>query len=301
MTISITESLNTASKGIDEKTVEEILLIINEEDGKIPNIIKGEIPRIGLAVELVVETLRMGGNIFLIGSGTSGRLGVSEAAEIPPTFSLSPHRFQGIIAGGSEALTRSVEVAEDSSEAGSRELLGRGVDKKDLVIGISASGRTPFVLGGLKTAYNKGVKTIGITCNHETPLSAEVDIEIVIDVGPEVVAGSTRMKAGTAQKMVLNMITTTALIKLGRVYDGFMVGLRPTNKKLMDRAVRILVQISGVSPELAGDLLTQCNGDTRLALLMALTETTLPHAKEILRNNQWNLRDAVREASRDEG
>ncbi len=297
MTIPVTESLNTASKGIDEKTVEEILLIINEEDGKIPDIIKGAIPRIGSAVEQVMETLRKGGNVFLIGSGTSGRLAISEAAEIPPTFSLLPDRFQGILAGGGDAFNSAVEGAEDSPEAGSRSLLEKGMGIKDLVIGISASGRTPFVLGGIKTAHDKGVKTIGITCNHETPLGSKVGLEIVIDVGPEVVAGSTRMKAGTAQKMVLNMITTTALIKLGRVYDGLMVGLKPTNKKLIDRAIRIMVQISGIEPEPACDLLTQCDGDIRLALLMVLTETPLPLAKEILRNNQWNLREAIREAS----
>jgi N-acetylmuramic acid 6-phosphate etherase len=236
-------------------------------------------------VKLVIETLRMGGNVYFVGSGTSGRMGVLEAAEIPPTYGLRPERFQALIAGGRDAVFMSVESAEDYEEGGERSLWGAGIVEDDLIIGVSASGSTPFVIGAIKYAVKNGNKTIGLSCNPDTPLSKHVMVPIEVLTGPEVVAGSTRMKAGTAQKMVLNMITTTSMIKLGLVYDGYMIGVQAWNSKLVERSVEIIRKLAAVPEQRARETLEKSDWDVRIALISSLTELEAHEAKMKLEKN----------------
>ena len=267
----ITEQRNPASKGIDEKLIHEILETINNEDAKITDAIKAQLPQIEEAVEKIITSLSSGGNIFLVGAGTSGRLCVLEASEIPPTFGLSPDRIRAIIAGGVEALYTSVEAAEDNRGNAVFEIEKNQVKSSDLVIGVAASGSTPFVLGAIERAKELGAQTVGVSCNQDTLLSKLVDTPIEVVVGPEIVAGSTRMKAGTAQKMVLNMITTTAMMKMGFVYDGYMVGVQATNRKLKERSKKIVAEITGTSLDMAEKALKAANWDARVAILVILT------------------------------
>ena len=267
----ITEQRNPASKGIDEKSIQKILETINGEDAKITDAIKAQLPQIEEAVDKIITSLSSGGSIFLVGAGTSGRLCVLEASEIPPTFGLSPDRLQAIIAGGVEALYTSVEAAEDNRTNAALEIEKNQVTSSDLVIGVTASGSTPFVLEAIRRAKELGAQTVGLSCNQDTPLSKLVDTPIEVVVGPEIVAGSTRMKAGTSQKMVLNMMTTTAMIKLGLVYDGYMVGVQATNRKLKERSKKIVVEITGASFDEVETALKAANWDTRVAILVILT------------------------------
>ena len=267
----ITEQRNPASMGIDEKSIQEILETINGEDAKIADAIKAQLPQIEEAVHKIITILSSDGNIFLVGAGTSGRLCVLEASEIPPTFGVSPDRIKAIIAGGIEALVTSVEAAEDNRDNARFEIDKNRVTSSDLVIGVTASGSTPFVLAVIEKAKEVGAQTIGLSCNRETPLSKLVDTPIEVIVGPEIIAGSTRMKAGTAQKMVLNMMTTTAMMKLGLVYDGYMVGVQATNRKLKERSKKIVAEITGASFDEAEKALKAANWDTRVAILVILT------------------------------
>ena len=294
MMVRITEERNPNSFGIDEKSVEEILRIINAEDQKIPGAIAAQIHIIAKAVEAIAATISKGGRIFFAGAGSSGRIGVAEAAEIPPTFGLSPESVQGVMAGGPSAVLGSVEVSEDDEPAGVRMLEERGFNKDDLLVALSASGRTPYALGALKRARDVGARTVSLTCNPEAPMNRLADIPIVINVGPEVVAGSTRMKAGTAQKLVLNMLTTAAMIRLGRVYDGLMIGVQPTNEKLRERATRIVETIADVSTEVAIEALDKTLGDVRMAIVVAKTGETPEEAKRILDRSGGSLRRALR-------
>ena len=280
-----TEQRNPISKDIDLRTIPEILEIINMEDSRITDAISKELDKIGEAVKLVIETLRMGGNVYFVGSGTSGRMGVLEAAEIPPTYGLPPERFQALIAGGRDAVFMSVESAEDYEEGGERSLRGVGIVEDDLIIGVSASGSTPFVIGAIKYAVKNGNKTIGLSCNPDTPLSKHVMVPIEVLTGPEVVAGSTRMKAGTAQKMVLNMITTTSMIKLGLVYDGYMIGVQAWNSKLVERSVEIIRKLAAVPEQRARETLEKSDWDVRIALISSLTELEAHEAKMKLEKN----------------
>lgn len=277
-----TEALNPRSRGIDCKPVEEILKIINEEDSRIANLVAFQIDSISEAVEALINAIQKGGRVFFVGAGTSGRLGLLEAAELPPTFGVEHHRFIPIIAGGREAVFRSKEGLEDSVRDGQLALQGHQPGGEDLVIATSASGSTPFVLGAIELAREAGSTTVGISCNRESPLKDAVDVAITIETGAEVVAGSTRMKAGTAQKMVLNMITTASMIKLGRVHDGYMVGLQTTSNKLKDRAKRSISEITKLDLESASELLERAEGDVRVAILSELTDITPKDAKSIL-------------------
>ena len=270
----VTEQRNPASKGIDDKVIREILEIINSEDAKITTAINAQLPQIEEAVEKITATIKSGGNIFLVGAGSSGRLCVLEASEIPPTFGLSSDKIRAIIAGGVEALYTSVEAAEDDRENASNEIEKNGVNPSDLVIGVAASGSTPFVLGAIEKAQELGAQTVGLSCNQDTPLSKLVDTPIEVVVGPEIVAGSTRMKAGTAQKMVLNMMTTTAMMKLGLVYDGYMVGVQATNIKLKERSKKIVSEITGATLDEAENALISSNWDSRVASLVLLSHMT---------------------------
>jgi N-acetylmuramic acid 6-phosphate etherase len=265
----LTEQRNPASEGIDALPVEEVLRIINAEDRKAAEAVGREIPAIARAVEATVERLKKGGRLFYIGAGTSGRLGVLDASECPPTYNVPPDLVQGIMAGGEAALSRSTEASEDDPVAGARDLLDRGFTPADTLVGIAASGRTPYVLGAVARARAMGALAIGISCTPASELSRAVDIAIEPLPGPEVVAGSTRMKAGTATKLVLNMLSTAVMIRLGHVYGNLMVNVQPKNAKLVDRARRIIAEAAGVSYEAAGELLEKSGGTVKTAIAMA--------------------------------
>jgi N-acetylmuramic acid 6-phosphate etherase len=265
----LTERVNPASRDIETRSTVEILQIINHEDQKIAGAVAAEISRLAEAVDAVVNVIRKDGRLFYIGAGTSGRLGVLDAAECPPTFHVSPELVQGIIAGGEAALARATEATEDDPAAGKRDLMAREFTARDALVGIAASGRTPYVLGAVAAARELGALTIGVSCTPDSELSRAVKIAITPLVGPEVIAGSTRMKAGTATKLVLNMLSTAVMIRLGYVYGNLMVNVEPKNSKLADRAKRIIAESAGVNYEQAGHLLDQSAGNVRVAIVMS--------------------------------
>ena len=268
----LTEQPNPASASIDALATEDMLRIINAEDRKVADAVAGEIPAIARAVDAIVASFRQGGRLFYIGAGTSGRLGVLDASECPPTFGVPAGMVQGIIAGGEPALSRATEASEDDPASGARDLAARGFTARDALVGIAASGRTPYVLGAIAEAQRLGAVTVGISCTPDSELARAVAIPIAPLVGPEVIAGSTRLKAGTAQKLVLNMLSTGAFIRMGYVYGNLMVNVQPTNAKLADRARRIVAQAAGVSGERAGEWLDAAGGNVRAAILMALAK-----------------------------
>jgi len=265
----LTEQANPASAALDSLGTEDVLRIINAEDAKIAGAVECEIPAIARAVEAIVTAMEKGGRLFYIGAGTSGRLGVLDASEIPPTFNAAPGMVQGIIAGGEMALSRATETTEDDPSIGARDLQARGFTAADVLVGIAASGRTPYVLGAVAEARKLRATTIGISCTPNSDLARAADIAITPLVGPEVIAGSTRMKAGTAQKLVLNMLSTAACVRLGYVYGNLMVNVQPKNRKLRDRARRIIAQTAAVSYERAGELLDEAGSNVRTAIVMA--------------------------------
>jgi N-acetylmuramic acid 6-phosphate etherase len=265
----LTEQSNPASARLDTLPTEEALRIVNAEDRKVAEAVEREIPAIARAVDAIVAAFERGGRLFYIGAGSSGRLGVLDAAEIPPTFGAPAGMVQGILAGGEAALSRATETTEDDPALGARDLTARGFRGGDVLVGIAASGRTPYVLGAVAEARRLGAVTVGISCTPESELARAVEIAITPLVGPEVVAGSTRMKAGTAQKLVLNMLSTEAFVRLGYVYGNLMVNVQPKNRKLVDRARRIIAQAAGVTYERAGELLEQAGDNVRTAIQMA--------------------------------
>jgi N-acetylmuramic acid 6-phosphate etherase len=267
----LTEQPNPASAHIDTLSTEDMLRVMNAEDQRVAEAVAREIPAIARAVDAIVARMEAGGRLFYIGAGTSGRLGVLDASECPPTFSVPPDLVQGIIAGGEGALSRATETTEDDPAIGVRDLEKRGFTGKDVLVGIAASGRTPYVLGAIAEARRLGALTIGISCTPESELARAVEIPITPLPGPEVVAGSTRLKAGTAQKLVLNMLSTGTFIRLGYVYRNLMVNVQPKNAKLVDRACRIVAQAAGVSYERAGELLKEAGNNVRTAILMGRT------------------------------
>jgi N-acetylmuramic acid 6-phosphate etherase len=264
----LTEQSNPASASIDAVPTADALRIINSEDRKVADAVEREVPQIARAVDAIVSAIERGGRLFYLGAGTSGRLGVLDASECPPTFSVPPELVQGIMAGGEAALSRATETTEDDPEIGVRDLQSRGFSDRDVLVGITASGRTPYVLGAIAEAKRLGAITVGISCTPDSELSRAVDIAIAPVTGPEVVAGSTRLKAGTAQKLVLNMLSTASFVKLGYVYGNLMVNVQPKNVKLVDRARRIIAQATGVSYDRAGELLTDSGKSVRVAILM---------------------------------
>src|ERR1035441_1855782 len=267
----LTEQTNPASASIDTLSTESVLRIINAEDRKVAGAVEREIPAIARAVDAIVAAFERGGGLFYIGAGTSGRLGVLDASEIPPTFSAPASMVQGIIAGGDAALSHATETTEDDPAIGVRDLRARGFTANDVLVGIAASGRTPYVLGAVAEACRVGALTVGICCTPDAELSRAVDFAIAPLVGPEIVAGSTRMKAGTAQKLVLNMLSTGTFIRLGYVYGNLMVNVQPKNEKLVDRARRIVTQAAGVTYERAGELMAESGNSVRVAILMGKT------------------------------
>jgi N-acetylmuramic acid 6-phosphate etherase len=278
----LTEQANPASAGIDAMSTEDALRVINAEDRKVAGAVEREIPAIARAVDALVAAFRQGGRLFYIGAGTSGRLGVLDASECPPTFSVPPEMVQGIIAGGEGALSKATETTEDDPEIGRRDLQSRGFTGRDVLVGIAASGRTPYVLGAVAEARRLGAVTVGISCTPDSELAAVVDIAITPLVGPEVVAGSTRLKSGTAQKLVLNMLTTGAFIRMGYVYGNLMVNVQPKNTKLLDRAMRIVANAAGVSHERAGELLEGAGRSVRTAIVMGKTGLSRQEAERRL-------------------
>ncbi|MGD2201540.1 MAG: N-acetylmuramic acid 6-phosphate etherase [Candidatus Bathyarchaeota archaeon] len=288
-----TEERNPSSKGMDKRPIEEILHIINAEDGKVTGAVAEVIPSITTGVEAIVETIRGGGTIFFAGAGTSGRLGVLEAAELPPTFGVSSDLFRAIIAGGPGAVFGSIEAAEDDERLGEKALEENGFEGKDLLVALSGSGGTPYALGALRKARETGGKTITITCNPGSPMEGLADMAIVVETGAEVVSGSTRMKAGTAQKMVLNMLTTAAMTKLGYVHDGYMISVQPTSNKLRERAARIVAEITGVKPGKASETLEKAGWDLKVAVLILKGGMTVREARSRLSEAGGILRRAL--------
>jgi N-acetylmuramic acid 6-phosphate etherase len=289
-----TEQRNPNSMDIDARSTGEILKIINDEDKNVPLAVEKELPYIEEAVELIVKALKNGGRLLYFGAGTSGRLGVVDASECPPTFGTPYGMIEGYIAGGREAMFRAQEGAEDYEENGARDVLAAEVNAKDVVCGIAASRRTPYVVGAVKKAKELGAVTLYITCNPRENFNIkEVDVAICPYVGPEVVMGSTRMKSGTAQKLVLNMLTTTAMIRMGKVYENMMIDLQMTNKKLVERSKRIVMTITGVSYDEAGEYLTKAAGHVKTALVMIRANVSAEEAKERLNKTEGFVRKAI--------
>lgn len=290
-----TEQRNPRSMDIDVAPVGEILRIINEEDSRVVPAVRDELPYIEEAVDIVVEAFRSGGRLFYAGAGTSGRLGILDAAECPPTFGTPPEMVQGLIAGGPAAVFKAQEGAEDHESNGREAVREAGARDKDVVCGIAASRRTPYVVGAVKEARERGCKTLFVTCNprDEFDLHDHVDVAICVDVGPEVIMGSTRMKSGTAQKLVLNMITTAAMVRLGKVYENMMIDLQMTNEKLKERSKRIVMTITGLDYEEAARILGLADGHVKTALVMILADVDVDTARERLAAADGFVRMAI--------
>jgi N-acetylmuramic acid 6-phosphate etherase len=288
-----TEARNPASSNIDKQSVAEILHIINDEDLKIAAVVRTEIEYIEKAVNLVVHAFKEGGRLIYVGAGTSGRLGVLDASECPPTFGVSPELVQGIIAGGHKALVSAQEGAEDRYEMGAHDLLEKKVTPRDVVCGIAASRRTPYVIGAIDKARELGCKTLYVTCNPRSEMNIAVDVAICPVVGPEVVMGSTRMKAGTATKLILNMITTTAMIQLGKVWENMMVDLQMTSKKLEERSKKIVMQATNVDYDTAERTLKQAEGHVKTALVMIAAGVSAEEARELLMRGEGFVHRAI--------
>ena len=291
MRLSSTEDRNPNSYDLDLKSTREILDIINGEDQKIAIKVNEAMDQIEVLVDEVIKTFNNAGRLFYLGAGTSGRLGVLDASETVPTFSVDPKMVTGLIAGGDNALRNPIENAEDSKDAAKVDLQKENLTENDFVIGIAASGRTPYAIGSIEYAKEIGAKTGSIACNKDAKISSYADFPIEIETGAEVLSGSTRMKAGTATKLVLNMITTTAMIKIGKVYDNLMVDVKPTNEKLVDRETKIISEISGCDYEKSNELLKDANNNVKLAIIMATKDVDYEKASEILEKNKGFIRE----------
>ncbi len=293
-----TEQRNPRTRGIGAKSTVEILRAIHREDASVAKAVSHALPAIARAVDTLAIAIQNGGRLFYIGAGTSGRLAALDAAELPPTFGTPPRIVQAVIAGGRRALTHAVEGAEDNRAQGARDLKARGLNAKDVVVGIAASGGTPYVLGALDYAKKKGAATIGITSNPRTPITQSAKISIVTPTGHEVITGSTRMKAGTAQKLVLNMLSTTVMIRLGRVYDNWMIGVALTNRKLQARGLRILMEVSGADVAESTRALRQSGHNLGAALIMLKTGASAQEARGLLRETQGHVHNAINSTNR---
>lgn len=291
-----TEQQNASSEQIDRMTTKQIVSVINTEDARIAGAVAKEETKIALAIDMIVDHLRQKGRLFYVGAGTSGRLGVLDASECPPTFGVKPSLVQGIIAGGRRALVRSIEGAEDRPLDGIAELKKNKISAADVVVGIAACGLTPFVHGALKYAQELGAGTVFITCAPEAVNHIPAQIVINPVVGPEVIAGSTRMKAGTATKLVLNTLTTATMIKLGKVYGNLMVDLHASNNKLKDRSLRILSKLTHLNRDHAESLLTRASGQLKPAIVMHFRKTDLKTAKKILKQHHDSLRNTIEDS-----
>ncbi len=298
--IILTEKRNPNSLNIDILSTKEIVEIINKEDESVAKCVKKEINQIAEAVNLIELSFLKGGHLLYFGAGTSGRLGVLDASECPPTFGVDPEMVRGYIAGGNKALRTAIEGAEDNLESGKEDLISAGVKPDDIVIGISASGNAPYVLGVLSKAQELNIKTVGIACNKQAKLKDHSHVFISPEVGEEVITGSTRMKSGTAQKMILNMLTTASMIRIGKTYENLMVDLRPTNIKLIDRAIRIVSEIAEVDYNIAEKMLNTTDFDVKTAIIILFCDVNLQTAKKILERNNGRLRESLKNAIKKE-
>lgn len=287
-----TEQVYQKSQDLDTRDVGEIIKLMNDEDETVARSVKRALPQIKLAIEKIVEVMKKGGKLYYIGAGTSGRLGILDASECPPTFGVDDDLVTGLIAGGEPALKHAIEDAEDDEEAGKQEVAEK-LTSADAIVGIASSGSTPYVLGGMKAAKGIGAVTVGLSCNTDTPLSGMVTYPIEVPVGPEILAGSTRLKAGTAQKMVLNMISTTTMIKLGKVYGNLMVNVKATNQKLRRRVVEIVSRATGVDEERAKAFTNEAKGDARAAILMIRFQVDYQTAIQALEASNGHFRKAL--------
>jgi len=288
-----TEQTNPESRHLDELSITGMLEIMNAADAQVAAAVAQEIPRIAAAAEAIATALEQGGSLLYLGAGTSGRLGVLDAAECPPTFGVSPNLVHGIIAGGERALSHSLEGVEDDSQAGARDLEAAGFGHRDVLVGISASGRTPYVLGAVGKARQLNAITCGISCVRDSELSRAVQYPIEPVPGPEILAGSTRLRAGTATKLILNMISTAVMVKLGHVYGNLMVNVQPTNQKLEDRARRIIQAATGVTYEQAAGLLDRAGRSVRIAIIMQKKQLSRERAEALLARANGRIREAL--------
>jgi N-acetylmuramic acid 6-phosphate etherase len=288
-----TEQQNLASQTLDSKSALEIAAIINTEDSKVAAAVSKALPQIARGIDAIADALARGGRLIYVGAGTSGRIAALDAAECPPTFGTDPKQVQYVIAGGDRALGNAVEANEDSPELGQRDMARLRPTKKDVVAGIAASGRTPYTIAAVEYAKNKGAKTIGISCNPDSALARAADIPITAEVGSEVVSGSTRMKAGTAQKMILNMLTTGAMTRLGYVYGNLMVNVSVKNQKLLERGITILSKAAEVDRNQAQVALDKAGGSVPLALIMLKASVTRSEAQRMLKVSGGNVRKAL--------
>ncbi|HYM90282.1 MAG TPA: N-acetylmuramic acid 6-phosphate etherase [bacterium] len=293
-----TEAINERTRDFDLRPLLDQARLMNAEDQSVPAAVEAVLPQIVDAVTRIAQALRRGGRLLYVGAGTSGRVAALDAAECPPTFGTDPDQVQAVLAGGPRALTEGVEGAEDDERAGEREMDARAAGPKDVIVGIAASGTTPFVLAAVRRARARGATTIAVTCVADSPLASACDLAIVPLVGPEVIAGSTRLKAGTAQKLVLNMLSTLAMVQLGKVYGNLMVDLRATNEKLRRRAVRIVAAAAGVAEPHAADALARAGGRVPVAIVMLAASTTAEEAAARLARAQGSIRRAVAGADR---
>jgi len=293
-----TEARNPASSAIDALSAIEIVRLMNAEDARVAAAVEAVAEPIARAVDVIAERLRQGGRLIYMGAGTSGRLGVLDASECPPTFSTPPEMVIGLIAGGYQALTRAIEGAEDHPEYGERDLREANLSGKDVVVGIATSGRTPYVIGGLQYANELGAFTIGFSCNDACDLSRHAKVMITPIVGPEVISGSTRLKAGTATKLVLNMLTTGAMVRIGKTFGNLMVDLRATNSKLTLRARRIVAEMTGLDTSEAGKLLDDCGGEVKTAIVAHRRSSPPEVARQLLHEVGGHLRQAIDATSR---
>ncbi|MEQ4582443.1 MAG: N-acetylmuramic acid 6-phosphate etherase [Pantoea agglomerans] len=292
----ITEGRNPASQNIDELSTEAMLRVINDEDKKVALAVEAIVPQIAAAVDAICAAFQAGGRLIYCGAGTSGRLGILDASECPPTFGTPREQVVGLIAGGHTAILQAVENAEDNREQGAQDLKDIRFSRHDVLVGIAASGRTPYVLGALAYANELGATTVSLTCNPGSAMSQVAAIALTPVVGPEVVTGSSRMKAGTAQKLVLNMLTTGSMIRSGKVYGNLMVDVEATNQKLVQRQVNIVMQATDCDEATANAALTACGGHCKTAILMVLADLAADEAKALLSQHQGFIRQALQAA-----
>ncbi|CAH0196699.1 N-acetylmuramic acid 6-phosphate etherase [Priestia megaterium] len=293
LTLLTTESQNEHTMKIDTASTKEILNIMNKEDQKVALAVQKVLPDVEVAVEFVSESFQKEGRLIYVGAGTSGRLGVLDAVECPPTFSTNPNQVQGLMAGGEKAFVKAVEGAEDNEELGAADLQKIHLNERDTVIGIAASGRTPYVIGALRYAKSVKAKTVALSCNGNSPIGKEANHSIEVVVGPEVLTGSTRLKAASAHKMILNMISTAAMIKVGKAYENLMIDVHVSNEKLKERAIGIICKITGVSYVQASRTLEEANNEVKTAVVMIKTNENYDTAKMLLNNADGYVRKAI--------
>jgi len=293
LTKLVTESRNSSTVNLDQMTTEEVLRAMNNEDKTVAEAVEKELSDIAEAVEYIIEAFNNDARLIYFGAGTSGRVGVVDAVECPPTFGTHPDKVVALIAGGDKAFVRAVEGAEDSLDLAKEELMNIKLTKDDVVVGIAASGRTPYVIGGLNYATEVGCKTVAVSCNKNSEVGKIADVAIEVETGSEVLTGSTRLKAGTSQKMVANMLTTASMIGVGKVYKNLMVDVQQTNKKLITRAENIVIEATEVTREVAKETLQKSNGSVKLAITMLLLNTTADEAEAKLQSVNGHIRKAI--------